>query len=274
MGYGITAVCTVAAYTYTYTEYGYSLGNFGFAGIVSGGNCSFTLDTFTGDAGSLVEIFNVTSAGQMTMEDIHCNISTSLGCNTNYAIFTGLPYQEIFFEFETLNASGTFFAKNFSYFMLPPVPSQPPAPILINGSTQVIITTSLYSVEYGSALTGCLVAAGPNVWFPSNIPTTLSSTASQNSLPYTSYAIYQPAQNTNYTVNLADMNLSPNTTYDIWAMCYNGNGQGPHSILFNQTTPSTLPIPKPANNGGEAGRGQVGWLVAGLMAAGVAILAM
>ena len=244
MGYVITAVCTVPAFTYLYTEYGFGLGNFGFTGIVNGGNCSFTLSSFYNDAGSLVDIYNVTSAGQMTLEDIHCNISTSQGCSTSYSTFTGLPYQYITFEFDTINSTGTYDAKNWSYFLLPPVPSQPPQPTLLNAGTQVQFTTSMYSIEYGAPLIGCVVAAGPNVWFPAAnaFPATLSSNPSANSLPYQSYAVYSPPQNTNVTVNLTAMNLSPSVAYDFWALCYNSNGQSPHSILFNSTSSSSLPM--------------------------------
>ena len=243
MGYTITAVCTVAAYTYTYTQYGFSLGNIGTTGIVNGGNCSLTLDMFTGDAGDLIDVYNVTSAGQMQLEDIHCNISSALGCDTNYEVYSGLPYQEISFEFIAINDTGSYYAKNWSYFILPPVPSQPAQPTMLPGATQVQFTTSLYSTEYGAALIGCVVAAGPTVWSPTNIPATLSSDPSQNSLPYTSSAVYAPTQNTNVTVDLSSMNLSPGTVYDFWALCYNSNGQSAHSILFNQTTSASLPIP-------------------------------
>ena len=243
MGFGITAVCTAVGYTYLYTEYGFGVGDFTYTGIVNGGNCSLTLDMFTGDAGSLIDVYNVTNAGQKQLEDIHCNISTALGCNTNYEVYSGLPFQSLTFEFISLNASGEYYATNWTYFILPPVPSQPPPPTILPGATQVQFTTSLYSTEYGATLIGCLVAAGPTVWSPTNIPTTLSSTPSQNSLPYTSYAIYSPTQNTNVTVDLSSMNLSPSTTYDFWALCYNSNGQSAHSILFNQTTSASLPFP-------------------------------
>ena len=243
MGFGITAVCTAVGYTYIYTEYGFGLGDFAFTGIVNGGNCSLTLDTFTGDAGDIIDIYNVTSAGQMQLEDIHCNISSALGCNTNYEVYSGLPYQQINLEFTTLNVTGEYYAKNWTYFILPPVPSQPAEPVMLPGGTQVQFTTSQFSTEYGAALIGCLVAAGPTVWFPTNIPATLSSTPSQNNLPYTSSAVYAPTQFTNITVDLTSMNLSPSTVYDFWALCYNSNGQSAHSILFNQTTSASLPVP-------------------------------
>lgn len=246
MGFGITAVCTVAAYSSRLTMYDSTVLIPFWTGIVNGGNCSVTLDTFTGDAGSLIEVFNITTPGQMQVENIHCNISSSLGCNTNYFTFNGLPYEQITFDFYALNASGLYNAVNWTYFILPPVPSQPP-PAVVNSGTQVIYTTSQYSSEYGAALIGCVVAAGPYQWSPpaGTFPATLSSTPSQNSLPNTSATAYAPAQNSNITVNLADMNLAPNTVYDFWVVCYNSNGASPASVRFNQTSSSSLPTPTP-----------------------------
>ena len=241
MGFGITAVCTVAAYGSRITFYDSPVLIPFWTGIVNGGNCSITLDTFTGDAGSLIEVFNITTPGQMTLENVACNISTSLGCNTNYLTYTGLPYESQTWDFYTLNASGLYNAVNWTYYILPPVPSQP-LPAVVNNGKQVTYTTSQYSSEYGAALIGCVTAAGPFQWSPpaGTFPATLSSTPSQNTLPANSVATYTSSQNTSVTVNIASMNLSTNTVYDFWVICYNSNGASPNSVVFNQTTASSF----------------------------------
>ena len=143
-------------------------------------------------------------------------------------------------------------ADNFTYYLAPPVPSQPLESNLTVDAASITWQTSPYSSEYGAPLIGCVVAAGPTVWLPSvalpTLPTTLSSTASQNCLPYTSTAVYTTQQNTTMTTSLASMNLQPKTVYDFWVMCYNSNGMSAYSILFNSTTSASLPVPTAASN--------------------------
>ena len=240
MGFGLTAVCTVAAFSSRITFYNNAVFIPFWTGIVNGGNCSVALDTFTGDANDLIEVFNITTAGQMQAEPLSCNISANLGCTTNYFSFSGLPYEQTTFDFYALSPSGGLSnAVNWTYYILPPVPSQPVPANLVNGGSQVVYTTSQYSSEYGAPLIGCVIAAGgPYQWTPpaGTFPATLSSTPSQNSLPNNTAVAYAPAQNTNITVSTSSLGLAVGSNNDFWVQCYNANGPSRASVRFNQTT--------------------------------------
>ena len=204
--------------------------------FVQGANCSLALDQ--------IEFFNVTNPGQRDFEPISCNISTALSCSTNYFTFNGYPYEQQQWDLVARNSSGEYQTVNWTYFITAPVPSQPMPPTVINSGTQLLYTTSMYSSEYGAPLIGCLAAAGQltgtgwlgaPIWSPpaTYFPSTLSSSSS---VPSNSTASFTSAQNPNVTVNLADMRLQPNTTYDFWVMCYNSNGRSVNSVQFAQTT--------------------------------------
>ena len=276
MGFGITAVCTMQAYSYRLTFYDAPTVIPYWTTFVQGANCSLALDTFTGDALDQIEFFNVTNPGQKDFEPISCNISTALACTTNYFTFNGYPYEQQLWDLVARNSSGQYQAVNWTYFIMAPVPSQPLAPTVINSGTQLQYTTSMYSSEYGAPLIGCLTAAGQPtgtgfggapIWTPpaNYFPSTLSS----NNVPANSTASFASAQNANITVNLADMNLKPNTTYDFWVMCYNSNGRSANSVQFAQTTNSSLPQPK---NSAAGMHGSV--LASGVMAVMMALAAL
>ena len=256
MGFGITAVCTVAAYGSRYTNYDDPVLIPYWTGFVQGGNCSLVLDQFTGDAGDTIEFFNVTNTGNLVIEPITCVINSTLGCQTNYFTFDGTPYEQNNFDLLAGNSSGLYQAVNWTYYILPPVPSIPLPPRLVNGNRQLQITTSQWSSEYnGATLIGCLTAAGvPNTagsgltagyttWTPpaGTFPATLSSTQSANTLANNTIPFYTGSQNTNYTINLSQLgNVNVSSVYDIWLVCYNQNGPSLQSVAYNVTTGTSL----------------------------------
>jgi hypothetical protein len=138
--------------------------------------------------------------------------------------------------------------------------------------------TSIYSQEYGSAIVGCVLSAAPSGqnYVGANLPTTLSSNPSSNSLPYTSSAQYGVPQAQTLTFSLSSLNLPPSQYYDFVFVCYNGNGRSPANVLTYQLTSSSLPTPKPQTNGAADKKAALGWtaMVGWALAAAAAMTAM
>lgn len=246
MGYVITAVCTVAAMSGEMTEYHrtYSLT---YTYIVDGANCAWKVNF--NDSNAILEVFNTTDGLTNVLEPFNCTL-TDHGCTTNSRVFSGIPYKYYSQDFEELNAATGQLTdvQNFTYVLMPPVPEQPAPISVVNNSASVVVTTSQYSAELGTPLIGCVISAGNTPYEATDLPTTLSSTASDNRLPYSSYAMYSPPQNTSYTVYLSQLNVNPNTAVDIYFVCYNSKGQSWPAIKYNQTTSSLLPVPDKPNS--------------------------
>ena len=125
--------------------------------------------------------------------------------------------------------------------MLPPVPSQPfmyvPSTVSQNGvsTSSLVLTSSQYSTEYNSAMTGCLLHYGQSPYNPSGIPTTLTSSTT---VPTNSSKYLGVAQGNTQTVTPASFSSPPTlgVPYDYHFTCYNGNGPSPEVILYNIVT--------------------------------------
>jgi hypothetical protein len=99
--FATVVVCTAVGYASTYTRY-YGANPFNiavnanqtFTAVVTGGNCSFKV---SGDQAtvnnSYVDIFNVSSNGQFSLEPFGCNLTTLQSCQTGYFTVTDAPYQ-------------------------------------------------------------------------------------------------------------------------------------------------------------------------------------
>ena len=273
MGNVITAVCTVAAMSGQMTQYAGDIGSFPYTYIVNGANCSWSVNF--DDPGAQLEVFNTTN-NQRALEQFGCTLTTT-GCTSNYRIFSGVPYTYYSQDFEYLNTSTGQLSdvQNFTYVLMPPVPEQPAPVYLVNNSNSVFVTTSQYSSEFGSALTGCVLSAGPSPYSGSDLPATLSSTASQNKLPWLSYAMYSPPQNSSYTIYLNQLNVNPNTTIDVYFVCYNGNGQSWAAVQYNQRTSLTLPYVAAPSSNAAVPHASSSWLLAAVaMTAAAAVVAL
>jgi len=266
MGYVITAVCTVAAMSGEMTEY-HRTYNLTYTYIVDGANCAWKVNF--NDPTGVLDVFNTTD-GQRALEPFNCTL-TDTGCTTNSRVFSGTPYKYYSQDFEELNVTTGQLTdvQNFTYVLMPPVPEQPFPIYLVNNSASVFVTTSQYSQEIGTPLIGCVLSAGTTPYNATDLPATLSATASENRLPFTSYAMYSPPQNTSYTIYLNQLNVNPNSAIDLYFVCYNQQGASWASVQYNAVSSSSLPavVVTPNNPGNDAvQRAGVAWSMAAISA--------
>ena len=252
-GFATVAVCTAVGYSSSYHIYDTFISPtayFSYTGLVQGGNCSFKISGDTGGNNTLVEVFNITNPGQFNLEPFNCNLTTLTSCQTGYFLVTDQAYQQITEEFENFlpgissGLQGLVSESNFTYFVLPPVPSQPASMVLDPTNTSVLATASQYSVEYGAPLIGCVLSAqtGFSNYEGQDLPAFLNADGS-SVLPYTSFAVYGVPQSQSLTFNLTALHLRPNTAYDYAFVCYNANGRSPQGSLFQAVTSPLLPQP-------------------------------
>ena len=273
----VVTVCTVAALTGQQMEYHapydpVSNVTLTYTYIVNGATCAYNVNF--NDPGAVLELFNTSASGTRVLESLNCSL-TATGCTTQYQQITGTPFQYYTQDFEEFNVTTGQLTdvQNYTYVLMPPVPVQPAPISLTNGSSSVTVTTSQFSTEFGSAITGCVVSAGNTPYTGSDLPATLSSSPSGNSLPFTSYAFYTPPQNTTYQIYLNQLNVNPNTTVDVYFVCYNANGKSWAAVTYQQLTSSSLPTVTKKN--GAMQQAGAGWSMAAVaMTAAAALVAL
>jgi len=256
--FATVVVCTAAGYASSYTRYfganPYNItlnANETYTAVVTGGNCSFKI---SGDQAtvnnSYVDTFNVTGLGQFNLEPFGCNLTTIQACQTGYFQVTDAPYQFITQEYENFlpgissQLQNLQYEQNFTYVVLPPVPSQPPMFFFdsYTSATTVTAFASSYSSQYGSNLIGCVLSAGAggSNYAGTNLPSQLTS--GNAGLPSTASAQYGVSQGQALTFLLGNLNLKSSTLYDFVFACYNGNGMSPATQYFQvPTAASSLP---------------------------------
>jgi len=191
-------------------------------------------------------IYNITSGNSGTALATCTTSNTTNTCSTPVTfVLTGNPYElETFASSENNYTSGTAdSAYNYTIVVLPPVPAQPSmySQYSNNVSTgSLILTTSQWSAEYGSNMTGCLLHYGQTPYQPSNVPQLLTSSTPATSLPAASVTYFSVNQNASMTVSPASFSNAPVSMvgYDYHFICYNGNGASPEVILYNITVNS------------------------------------
>ena len=146
LGYSVTAVCTVAAYSYSYDTYvphvdyeGTHHSETAIVASVDGANCSLRFHTniYDPNGGEAVPVYNITGLSQdminnyfagETLEPYICNIDSSGTCSTQYVTFSGGLFQEMELDWQVPNILTEY--DPWWYVVLPPVPSQPVTPAL------------------------------------------------------------------------------------------------------------------------------------------------
>jgi hypothetical protein len=250
MGIAVTVVCSVAAYTYTISEYlPNSNSALGYTGIVNGAKCAFQLTN--ADSGDFEELFNITT-GVPIIEGINCTVPVGGSvCITPYITFIGTPFAYETIEIEQFfngNVSGYLNGTaNWTYIALPPVPSQTPQPSITSDGLSINLTTSAYSQDYGYGLIGCVVSGRLSPYGGSLAPLTLSSNAALNSIPIGAYVIYASPptinQSSSVVVPLSALYVAPSSTYDFHWVCYNSQGRSPDTLIYGVATSAALPVP-------------------------------
>jgi len=255
MGNLVFPICTIGVFTGSAVLYGRQSSP-SYTYVVNGGNCSIEVSFNSEVDGDVLETFNNTNYQNNLLSDFRCNLDYSgLGvCTTEYEIFNFNPFSFQNISFEQVNLTSLAVAPdfvNFTFWALPPTPSQPTLIQLTNNSNSLQVTASMYSAIYGSNLIGCVASAGQSPYSGGDLPTTLSSNPSNNVLPTISYAWYASAgltENATSTIYLGDMNVPPNSQMDFYFVCYNGNGKSLPVVNFTQTTSSSLPTPSVSNH--------------------------
>jgi len=132
-----------------------------------------------------------------------------------------------------------------------------------------VATSSVYSSQYQSAMTGCLLHYGKTPYQPSNVPSMLTGSSS---LPSNAVTYMGIAQGTTQTITPASLPNPPVTQvgYDYHFSCYNGNGQSPDVILYNVSFTTS----NSGNNNAAASRFGASKLIPALVGlAGLAVTA-
>ena len=258
MGTAVSVLTAVAAYTSSYSIY---YPNNTIATItpayVLGGSFAFTYTNIDDAAFDNITFYNTTSSS-IQVPIGNCTISGDT-CTTAYTnTLTGTPYSyETFLGSDT--KPGTTQANgSLSIFVIPPVPSQTTVQFLPSYNpltTSLYLAASNFSVEYGSAMTGCLLHYGPT---PYTIPPTLPQLldplhTANNQLPALSVAYYNQSQGTSTLVVLSQLgNVVSGTAYDYHFVCYNGNGPSPDTAYYNVNLVYTLPPPVSSSSSSSA----------------------
>ena len=261
MGSSISIMTLLAACTTSYTTY---LPNNAVNQVVPGYVLGCTFAFHYGNTNDLgndpILFFNSTSNG--TAQALGgCYIPASdpiEGCTTNYSfVLTGAPYSYETFTGTDLDGSPSVSYQNASLtvFVIPPVPSQARLTFINSSNTPatsaLLLNSSLFSAEYGSNITGCLLHYGPTPYTPGILPALLDNiNPANNHLPSRSLVVYNQTQASSLVVLLASLpGLSGGAAvsgmpFDYHYVCYNAAGASPDTPLYNLAIgPSASPAP-------------------------------